>query len=515
MCTHKSWIYNSRGRKILVDCGKCPSCLQSKAISRTNKIKDTFLSDGSLLALFVTLTYSNDCIPYIDYSELLNSFPCRNLSSPSYRTLRYSKSFSSRRVFDDDILSCVSQNPNKRNFTDPGFRSLNIYRDSVVRFNRVSRSYKFSRCKSRSHRQLLSEVTIPEFVSFDKLRFLKSKNFFIPNKVGVVYYSDVQNFIKRLKINLKRYYGVQNNFKYFSCAEYGPTSLRPHFHLLIFCPRDLWKIYKAAIVKSWPYDDYNFTRRNISIAKNASSYVSSYVNCFSSLPPLFASVKELSPKCSYSHSFGFGLELYKLPSIVEKVYAGDLRITRSVVKQHCLTDASMLLPKYVLYRTWPKFKGYYRLTSDEVASLLARPSRIYEYAHKLDYDSKDAYSTFVRLTNCKSRALTEISESDYVFCGSRVWSVYSANVLSDFYTNVLSNQNLIPFAYDNILDFFTGNVVSLSLDSFCQNNDCYHIYDPNLFPHNVQSTFNLERAFHSYSKDRKVRNSIYSNFLNV
>lgn len=128
---------------------------------------------------------------------------------------------------------------------------------------------------------------------------------------------------------------------------------------------------------------------------------------------------------------------------------------------------------------------------------------------------EETHAIYVRLTNCKNRALREISESDYVFCGSRVWSVYSANVLADFYSNLLSNYNTIPFAYDNIIDLFKGVVDSPSLHSFVIKHDLFRVYDPNEFPFNVQKTINLEHAFNSYSKDRKVRNQVYSNFLNV
>lgn len=45
---------------------------------------------------------------------------------------------------------------------------------------------------------------------------------------------DIQKFIKRLRINFKRNEGRDLKLKYFVCSEYGPATLRPHYHMIIF-----------------------------------------------------------------------------------------------------------------------------------------------------------------------------------------------------------------------------------------------------------------------------------------
>ena len=82
MCTHTRYITNRyTGDKVLVSCGKCPACLEAKALNRTNRIKNTY--DGSNIALFVTLTYKNEFVPYILKSET------DDLRKYQYLTLKY------------------------------------------------------------------------------------------------------------------------------------------------------------------------------------------------------------------------------------------------------------------------------------------------------------------------------------------------------------------------------------------------------------------------------------------
>ena len=82
MCTHRKEITNPyTGKKLIVNCGMCPACRQEKAIKRTMRIKNHY--DDKLSCAFVTLTYRNECIPYIRSTDLINldkSFDPLNLN---------------------------------------------------------------------------------------------------------------------------------------------------------------------------------------------------------------------------------------------------------------------------------------------------------------------------------------------------------------------------------------------------------------------------------------------------
>lgn len=49
-------------------------------------------------------------------------------------------------------------------------------------------------------------------------------------------FDDLQKFMKRLRIEFKRKYGVEN-IRFYACGEYGRKTERPHYHIICFnCP---------------------------------------------------------------------------------------------------------------------------------------------------------------------------------------------------------------------------------------------------------------------------------------
>lgn len=72
---------------------------------------------------------------------------------------------------------------------------------------------------------------------------------------------DVQDWIKRFRTNFKRSYGVDAEFKYFICAEYGPegtyfyrgqmrkSTMRPHYHGMLFT--DYTEDIVAPMFRDW------------------------------------------------------------------------------------------------------------------------------------------------------------------------------------------------------------------------------------------------------------------------
>lgn len=59
---------------------------------------------------------------------------------------------------------------------------------------------------------------------------------------------DLQLFFKRLRRQIDYHYGKQYKFKYYACGEYGPTTQRPHYHIVFF---GLGMQFKELIYKTW------------------------------------------------------------------------------------------------------------------------------------------------------------------------------------------------------------------------------------------------------------------------
>lgn len=492
MCTNKRYITNALGQMMCVPCGHCPSCLQEKAIKRANKIRNNYPSDGSKVAFFVTLTYRNATVPYIDMREITRS--------KSY--------FEQLQEQGKPIPVDMSD-----------YKIAKVYRDCTVRWvrdvkkveengvkrtinNGVKRKVKFGR-------EVLTSVVIPlHLLHESKLMYLQNQS---KPKVSVCYYKDLQNFIKRLRINLTRKYGYHDNFTYYMCTEYGPNTQRSHAHLLIFAPLSTYKLFKTAINEAWSLDDYHQAGQSIEVARDAASYVSSYVNCVTTIPPLLRESEEIRPSNSYSKGFGLARLCLSLDEVCKAYDRRDLRYDVCHVKNKTLLVERMLFPPYVVSRYFRKFKGYSRLTPDEIKSICLDPKNLLNFRYKLGYNDDDIRHNYVMLCNLITRfSSSGRSQFEFARIYSDIWALYSSNVLGDFYDNIyLSSDNFT--AYDNIKSFYASEIMSPSLDDLFVSAPPEHCEtDFNQFPFNVAKTRNLEHWFHEYSKDKKVRNYAYS-----
>lgn len=509
MCLNKHYILNKRGRSILVDCGHCPACLQAKSVVRTNRIRSNtydVVPEGrkQKVCYFVTLTYRNECCPYFNVSDFTLGQDYHNISSPLYEECV---------GYDRRITHNISARPANILPSDTKtFRNIPVYRDCsttwIRRTNAKDGSYRVRRHNKRET-VMLAEYSVPSDLRYCMMPTLKNYH---SGKCGIIYYPDVQQFIKNLRHVLQRTFHFYDKFDFFCCAEYGPSTCRPHFHLLLFTEGNYYATFKAACCKAWSYDDFYRTAKNFEYARNAASYVSSYVNCDTSLPLLFREFKPWRQHHSFSKGFGLALQEFSLPKILEKISSRDLRIYRTILRKNSVSDVSFLLPKYVINRFWPKFKGYYRLTTDEIYNILLNPSNLYYYAPRLELTKGQLDSLITSLiTKQKLFVSYGYPKIDYALFGSRVWTVYASNILEDFYNSQQSITQIFT-AYDNIIHIYDTSIRNDSLEDllpFLPSSFTYET-DPNLFPENQFKHFTMLSAYHSYSKDKKVRNICYS-----
>lgn len=93
-----------------------------------------------------------------------------------------------------------------------------------------------------------------------------------------------QLFMKRLRKQLSKY--SDEKIRYFCVSEYGPQTLRPHFHVLLFFDTpQLSQVLRQSLYKAWTLGTVD-----VSLSRgHCASYVSSYVNSIVCLPSLFTS----------------------------------------------------------------------------------------------------------------------------------------------------------------------------------------------------------------------------------
>lgn len=210
-CLNPQLVRNKYTQEWLtVPCGKCEACLSLKAQRQMAKIDDE--SQQHSENFFITLTYDDFHIPFIDVSKLeLEIQPWFDvyLDSDSYRS-----------VYGDFI-----------------------YHLSV---------------------------------------------------------RDLQLFFKRLRKIIYEYFTSINSqpprIRYYVCGEYGCTTFRPHYHLLLFFDsQELALLLSRFISKAWsinvgttfePVYQQIGNIRCERVANSCSSYVSSYCTSLAQLPPI-------------------------------------------------------------------------------------------------------------------------------------------------------------------------------------------------------------------------------------
>ena len=361
MCTNRKEITLPNGRKQFVNCGHCEACQQQKANNNTFRIRSEVADVKGMVTLFVTLTYSNKYIPYIRKSDL---------------ELYNGEVFPIYRDFNVRRVRCVPLRPHKRS-KGKFVRDLdNVFYDF--------KDYHFG-CLD----YLVTPYSdiVPLMPALRGQR--KDKSFFVyPDKVGVIYYKDLQDFFKRLSINYKRLYHENSSYSFFACAEYGPQTKRPHFHLSLHIPADKVDNYVEAIIKSWQFSSSYRLRKGIEIAKDVSSYLSSYVNTFTSLSPIYRE-KTIAPKCTHSKHYGFNRIAFSLAEIEKKINSRDFTFTYNVVTKTFSHLVSRLLPSYVISYWFPKIQGFTKLSTAELIEIYTNPLRLNKYKHLLNYNNDE------------------------------------------------------------------------------------------------------------------------------
>lgn len=263
-CQHPRTVVNKYTHEsVVVSCGLCPSCVLRRSAIQTNLL--TTYSAQFRYIYFVTLTYAPCFLPTLEVSVV--------------------------ETCTDDIadVSCVP-NIDELDAGDPntylfGFRSVPRTVSVKVKDSTVERVFKDPKIS-------FSYPMKPK----DLLSILGKINHNIPNRIPYVCNRDLDLFLKRL-----RSYYPDEKLRYYAVSEYGPTSFRPHWHLLLFSNSERFsETVCENVSKAWSYG-----RCDASLSRGfAAPYVASYVNSFVALPDFYTQMPKVVRPKSF-HSIGF------------------------------------------------------------------------------------------------------------------------------------------------------------------------------------------------------------------
>lgn len=552
MCIQQRWIVNKYdGSRHYVKCGHCEACRQEKSLQRSNRVNAEFSSGR--LGIFVTLTYMNSFVPYIyksDYYRMCEEYD---------ELCKQKKDDHTKMQFDYDV-------------------SLPIYRNFSVKQHRHGKTIKRNTepIKILYPEDFISYGDEPK-IPFGNLRNFKnireinpSTNRYIldRDRIAVLHYDDLKDFLDRLRLKLQRAYKYDKRYEVFTVGEYGETYSRPHFHLLFSIPNGDYELFKQAITETWTFSNLRKRPRSIEVAYNPASYLASYVNCDENIPPLLQVAAPFKPRHKYSHRFGLSLKDFSYESVCQAYERGDFEYDCVRTRKGVTTIDTLSIPKYVISRYFPKWKGFSRLTTDQVYDVLERPFLIYRFAKQCNLTSEDCDSIINKLRNLRKRLpLDNLSKfEDWKRIYANIHNLYYANLLKLSYREV-SSYNDWKYHYVNIHEFVStykrlsnfanlGKIEDLkqseidcgfhtpeSFDNWLHWSvqdgeltiiddnvygrgyelltlkdraptlkylkvDPFDVQDPNYFPKNVDSDANMKYWWKMYNKSRKLSNEL-------
>lgn len=259
-CAHPRIIKNKyTGDSFYVPCGTCEFCIHNKAIKA--ELKCNIQLASSKYCEFVTLTYSTEYLP-------VGQFYQGSAGEVRFRSLPR-----------DFVYSYKTVQGYTRN----------------ISFN--DETFDFCTDLSWEAAQLLQKKTHLHYTSFSDGRRVYNRPY-MENLIGYLNYRDIQLFLKRLNQNIRSI--TNEKIYYYVVGEYGPTTFRPHFHVLFFFDSErLRQSFRQFVFKSWRFGDSDTQH----VWSTASCYVAGYVNSTACLPNFFKNSRYIKPFGRFSVHF--------------------------------------------------------------------------------------------------------------------------------------------------------------------------------------------------------------------
>lgn len=385
-------------------CGTCPACKQAAADSRVQMIS-SHNRDG-YVPYFVTLTYENKFVPYVYKKDLYA------LYSYIHRVLCIRKKRSETTIHCIDAngkyhatsrveLPCIDDVPDK--FVLPIFRKCDYRNYKLTRGRKLLHPISYKKI----YKEQILKHSSKYFYELNEIKKIKGARFktkgmesygYLSNIVPVVFSSDAQNFLKRLRKNISKAFNRSVEIDYFRAPEYGETYARPHFHFILWLPSYITETQARRFVfSSWKLCRENLSKKQCEVARNAASYVSTYVNCNPNVST--ALLKTFPLRTSHSLSFGFYTSSFSFDSFYCKAKSGIFGYDCQRIKPNgSVQQFFILFSTKFIRRFLPIFTHINRVPTSSLLLAFANPKEFFELSTQrnldLDFGSKQYFTKY-------------------------------------------------------------------------------------------------------------------------
>lgn len=377
-CLNPRKVYNpSLHGWMYCSCDKCTACLNQKATILSNRVRAEI--EQHKYSVFFTLTYDNEHLPKYEVFEDSNNVI-------QYRPIE--------RLVDNSFSDMLSTSC-----------PLNHY-------SNYEKIYTFD-----------ESTPVPTIENYENLYHF-----------GVVSKKDVQNFLKRLRWRISKIPNItkdESKIRYYLSSEYGPTTLRPHYHgIIFFDSKKILDKIKSFIVMSWgkyerqqgernrfkfrPFASAALTCDYIKLCDpNTAYYIASYVAGNANLPQVLQ-LRDTKPFHIQSKNPIIGSFKVDKQEILENINRGNYTTDKQVYDEKTgqFNTIAVPLPESTLCSIFRKCVGYSTLTYDAKLQLYSFYSKhLEEWKNHLTHEiydliikenSQDAMQVFGGFTSSRS-----------------------------------------------------------------------------------------------------------------
>lgn len=249
MCLAQITIRQDNGKVVSFPCGKCLECVKKYQNHWSMRLTEEY-KDWKY-CYFLTLTYRDENLSYVPlkFDTTLYNETDKYAVYGDYRGHRI-------KVHDDELGQDLF-------YIDMDATAEDRFLFVTEQIEKMPLNGNLSRLRAQKDNPFSAYLDV-ERITEDI-------------KVPMVSRVDIQKWLKRVRIAYKREHRRNMPFKYFLTSEYGPQTLRPHYHMMIFTDLEVQYISEY-FVEKWEdtYGRVDWKMQQIDKPEHVSKYVSKY-----------------------------------------------------------------------------------------------------------------------------------------------------------------------------------------------------------------------------------------------